>query len=119
MYQESTELTGSTPGFETALQGQAILQLPWGIPSNPVGSVQLSCAAGEGRMIVPCPSISNIDDPVGNILANHVPSAIHSQDKFNQACKSYHNVNDNVFANIASAIHSQRGHMTDKLIWNS
>ena len=60
------------PSFEAAMQGQALLQLPWGIPSNPLGSMQHSCSAEQGRMVMPCPSISHIHNSVGHILTHNV-----------------------------------------------
>jgi len=60
------------PSFEAARQGQALLQLPWGIPSNPLGRMQQGCSAEQGRMVMPCQSISHIHDSVGHILTHNV-----------------------------------------------
>ncbi len=63
------------PSLEAAMQGQAVLQLSWGIPCNPLGSVQQGCSAEQGRMVMPCPSISHIYNAVGHILTHNVAPA--------------------------------------------
>lgn len=65
----------SLPSFEATMQGQALLQLPWGMPSNPLGSMQQGCSAEQGRMVMPCPSISHIHDSVWHILTHNVAPA--------------------------------------------
>lgn len=55
------------------------MQLPWGIPSNPLGTVQEGCSAEQGRVTVRCFSISHIHFPVGYVFAHNVtPAVLHS-----------------------------------------
>lgn len=65
----------SLPSFEVAMQGQALLQLPWGVPSNPLGGMQQGCSAEQGRMVTACPSVSHIHNSVWHILTHNVAPA--------------------------------------------
>lgn len=60
------------PSFEAAVQGQALLQLPWGLPSNPLRSMQQGCSAEQGRMVMGPPSISHIYNFIWHILTHNV-----------------------------------------------